>query len=57
MLIKSEGYFSCTWNHRDLNDPVQKISEDTIIEFAPNYTRGARREDQRPIIESRKDLF
>ncbi|EAH5485341.1 methyltransferase domain-containing protein [Campylobacter coli] len=56
-LLKSEGYFSCMWNHRDLNDPIQKIAEDTIIEFVPNYTRGTRREDQRPIIESRKDLF
>ncbi|EJR7409783.1 SAM-dependent methyltransferase, partial [Campylobacter coli] len=56
-LLKSEGYFSCMWNHRDLNDPVQKIAEDTIVEFVPNYTRGTRREDQRPIIESRKDLF
>lgn len=56
-LLKSEGYFSCMWNHRDLNDPIQKIAEDTIIEFVPNYTRGTRREDQRPIIESRKDLL
>ncbi|EAK3431069.1 methyltransferase domain-containing protein, partial [Campylobacter jejuni] len=43
-LLKSEGYFSCMWNHRDLNDPVQKIAEDTIVEFVPNYTRGTRRE-------------
>lgn len=56
-LLKKNGYFSCMWNHRDLNDPYQKIAEDTIIEFVPNYTRGARREDQRPIIESCKDLF
>lgn len=56
-LLKKGGYFSCMWNHRDLNDPVQKIAEDTIVEFVPNYTRGTRREDQRPIIESRKDLF
>lgn len=56
-LLKRNSYFSCMWNHRDLNDPIQKIAEDTIIEFVPNYTRGTRREDQRPIIESRKDLF
>ncbi|MBZ7945873.1 methyltransferase domain-containing protein [Campylobacter sp. RM10532] len=56
-LLKKGGYFSCMWNHRDLNDPMQKIAEDTIIEFVPKYTRGTRREDQRPIIESRKDLF
>lgn len=56
-LLKKGSYFSCMWNHRDLNDPVQKIAEDTIVEFVPNYTRGTRREDQRPVIESRKDLF
>ncbi|MCZ0771932.1 class I SAM-dependent methyltransferase [Campylobacter hepaticus] len=56
-LLKKEGYFTCMWNHRDLNDPIQKIAEDTILEFVPNYTRGTRREDQRPVIENRKDLF
>lgn len=56
-LLKKDAYFTCMWNHRDLNDPIQKIAEDTIVEFVPNYTRGTRREDQRPIIESRKDLF
>lgn len=56
-LLKKGGYFSCMWNHRDLNDPVQKIAEDTIIEFVPHYTRGTRREDQRAVIENRKDIF
>jgi len=56
-LLKFGGYFSCMWNHRDLNDPYQKIAEESISELVPNYTRGVRREDQRPIIESRKDLF
>ncbi len=56
-LLRINGYFTCIWNHRDLNDPIQKVAEDTIIEFVPNYTRGTRREDQRPVIEKRKDLF
>lgn len=56
-LLKHNSYFSCMWNHRDLNDPVQKIAEDTIVEFVPNYTRGVRREDQRPILEAHKELF
>ena len=56
-LLKPRTYFSCMWNHRDLNDPIQKVAEDTIIEFIPHYTRGVRREDQRPIIESHKELF
>ena len=45
------------WNHRDLNDPIQNTAEEIITEFVPHYSRGTRREDQRAIIESRKDLF
>lgn len=56
-LLKDGGYFSCMWNHRDLNDPIQKLAEDIIEEFVPDYSRGTRREDQRLIIEKNKDLF
>jgi len=56
-LLKDGGYFSCMWNHRDLNDPIQKQAESIIEEFVPNYERGTRREDQRPVIEKNKDLF
>ena len=56
-ILKDNGYFSCMWNHRDLNDPIQEIAEEIIMDLVPNYNRGVRREDQRPIIESRKDLF
>lgn len=45
------------WNHRNLNDPLQKSVEAIIEECVPNYTRGARREDQRPILEAHKSLF
>lgn len=56
-LLKKDGYFSCMWNHRDLNDPIQKQAENIIEEFVPEYERGTRREDQRPVIEKNKDLF
>ena len=56
-LLKEGGYFSCMWNHRDLNDPIQKQAEDIIEEFVPDYTRGVRREDQRPVIEKNNHLF
>lgn len=45
------------WNHRDLDDPIQNKAEEIITELVPHYSRGTRREDQRAIIESRKDLF
>ena len=56
-ILKKDGYFSCMWNHRDLNDPIQKQAESIIEEFVPNYERGTRREDQRPIIEKNNNLF
>ena len=56
-ILKPHGYFSCMWNHRDLDDPIQKISEDIILDFVPQYSRGVRREDQRPILHAHKNLF
>lgn len=56
-LLKDKGYFSCMWNHRDLEDSIQKIAEEVIMEFVPNYTRGIRREDQKPFLLEQKDLF
>ncbi len=56
-LLKQNCYFSCMWNHRDLHDPIQEQAENIIMKLVPNYDRGVRRQDQREIIESRKDLF
>lgn len=56
-LLKNGGYFSCMWNHRDLADSIQKEAERIITSFIPHYERGVRREDQRPFIESHKELF
>ncbi len=56
-LLKDGGYFSCMWNHRDLNDPIQEQAEKIIEQFIPEYERGTRREDQRPVIEKNNHLF
>lgn len=56
-LLKSGGYFTCMWNHRNLNCPIQKMAEDVIESFVPSYDRGVRREDQRPVLEKYPDLF
>lgn len=56
-LLKKDGWFSCMWNHRDLNDPIQKEVENIIKEFVPTYNGGVRREDQRPVLEQHRDLF
>lgn len=56
-LLRKDRYFSCMWNHRDFNDPFQKIAEDVIREFIPHYSGGIRREDQKPYLLEQKDLF
>jgi len=56
-ILKKDGFFSCLWNHRKLDDKIQKIAEDTIIEFIPDYERGVRREEQRSILEKHSLLF
>jgi len=56
-ILKSNGYFTCMWNHRNLNCPIQKIAEDVIESFVPAYDRGVRREDQRPVLEQYPNLF
>ncbi len=56
-LLKDEGFFSCMWNHRNLNCPIQEKAENIIIDFVPNYSRGVRREDQKPFLEKYNSLF
>lgn len=49
-LLKPHKYFVCMWNHRDLNDPVQKQIEAIIKKAIPHYGYGTRREDQSEVI-------
>lgn len=49
-ILKAGGWFACMWNHRDLNDPLQKEIEDILKEQIPGYSYGTRREDQTEVI-------
>ena len=50
-VLKPGGYFSCMWNHRDIeNDPIQKRMEEIIETVIPHYERGVRREGQADTI-------
>lgn len=49
-LLKPGKYFACLWNHRDLNDPIQKRIEEIIKAAIPSYGYGTRREDQTEVI-------
>lgn len=49
-ILKNGGWFACMWNHRDLNDPLQKEIEDLLKSRIPGYSYGTRREDQTDVI-------
>ena len=49
-ILKSDGWFACMWNHRDLDDPLQKEIEEVIKRNIPGYQYGTRREDQTEVI-------
>lgn len=55
-LLKPQKCFVCLWNHRKLEDPVQKNIEAIIKRHIPSYGYGTRREDQTEEI-ARSDLF
>lgn len=49
-ILKDNGWFACMWNHRDLDDPLQKEIEKILKEQIEGYQYGTRREDQTEII-------
>lgn len=51
-LLKPRGWFAAMWNHRDLDDPIQKAIEDIIKAAIPEYGYGTRREDQTEVIDA-----
>jgi ubiquinone/menaquinone biosynthesis C-methylase UbiE len=44
-ILVPNGWFACMWNHRDLDDPIQKKIESIIKSFIPTYSYGLRREN------------
>ncbi len=49
-IAQPKGWFACMWNHRRLDDPIQRDIEGKIKEQIPEYSYGTRREDQTAII-------
>ena len=43
-ILLPRGWFACLWNHRDVDDPIQKEIESIIKSFIPNYDYGLRRQ-------------
>lgn len=50
-ILKDNGWFACMWNHRDLDDPLQKEIEDILKTQIEDYQYGTRREDQTAVID------
>lgn len=50
-ILRSEGWFACMWNHRNLDDSIQSRIESIIKSHVSNYGYGTRREDQTEIIQ------
>ena len=51
-ILEPAGWFACLWNHRDLQDSLQREIEAHIKTHIPQYQYGSRREDQTPIIDA-----
>lgn len=49
-ILKPQKWFTCMWNHRQLDDPVQNKIESIIAGYISDYSYGTRREDQSDII-------
>ena len=49
-ILAPAGWFACLWNHRDLDDPLQREIEAAIKARVPGYGYGTRREDQTAVI-------
>ncbi len=49
-ILKGKGWFACMWNHRDLEDSLQKEIENILKAQISDYDYGTRREDQTEII-------
>jgi ubiquinone/menaquinone biosynthesis C-methylase UbiE len=55
-ILVPNGWFVCMWNHRDLDNQIQKDVEEAIKKVIPDYNYGSRREDQTEVI-NKSNLF
>lgn len=49
-ILKDDGWVVCVFNHRVLEDPLQREIEDFIRSRIADYSHGPRREDQTGVI-------
>lgn len=51
-ITKKNGWFTCMWNHRDINDPIQNSIEALIRTKIPSFNYGSRRESPVDVLNS-----
>lgn len=51
-ILRDSGWFACMWNHRVLEDPLQKEIESAIRSRIEDYDYGTRRQDPTAVIEA-----
>ena len=51
-LLRADGKLVILYNHRDLNDPLQRKIEASIRTVIPGFTYGSRRQDPTATIET-----
>ncbi len=49
-ILQPDGWMACLFNHRVLDDPLQRRVQDVIAREVPGFSHGSRREDQSPVI-------
>ncbi len=53
-ITKDNAWFACMWNHRDVNDKIQKDIENIIKSNIDGYSYGNRRQDQTEFLNNSK---
>jgi hypothetical protein len=48
---------ACIWNHRDLDDPLQREIEAAIRSHVPDYDYGFRRRNDAEVLIEESELF
>ncbi len=51
-ILKPGGWLVCVWNHRQLDDPLQRRIEALIRKAIPDYRYGTRRTDPSSVLAS-----
>jgi SAM-dependent methyltransferase len=52
--LKLNSWLICLWNHRDLDNPIQKKIENIITSEIPNFEYGSRRSDPTKQLQDSK---